>query len=176
MPRYLKLVGTSTYNSKSTGPVRNGDIITIQDDERADALLEKGELKGDPDDNFFKPHFVEVKQSEAEEAAPAVVKARRLTRKEVEELAAKEGRQPLTAAQKPQAPVGPGENQAESEEPLNETESEDEGAKDSQYHEGQGEEGADDNQGEEGTEGEGEEGSAAPRKVARTRAPKAAAK
>lgn len=157
---HLKLVGSQTFHSKSTGKLNKGDVVYIEDEDLAEKLLEKGTQLANGDDHFLRPTFVEVSAPKA--AKPAATRVQTEEELQQEEDANAELARRLGSLA-PQAPVGQGENQAESLEPTGDVDSEDDGAKDPAYHEGQ----EDDQEGDEASDEEGtEEGTEEPAKPA----------
>lgn len=137
MSRYLKLVGSETYNSRSTGLIRRDQIVEIEDDELADRLLEKGTQV---DEEFLKPTFREVSQPASLRRKPAKPRQLQRTEPEQDDGGADLSVSDLDPTRKPQAPHGLGENGAESTRDLNEADTEQDGAKDQAYHDDQEEE------------------------------------
>lgn len=130
MSKYLKLVGLETFNSESTGIVRKGDVILVDDEERYEELLEQGTMLGEGDDAYFKPYFVESSKP----SSPATRSGARRVLTEAE-IAAQDAAEKQTLGESPaQAPVGQGRNQAENTDGPAEVDSVDEGALDPAYH------------------------------------------
>lgn len=134
MTKFLKLVGADTFSSRSTGTVRRGQTLRVEDEDRAEELLEKGEYA---EDGHFRPMFQEETGSKAKRAsAPTLPDNDAPSSTSTHVAGTGDIRSGAFGGPAPQAPMGEGPNGAENDIDLHEVDSEMDGVKDVAYHGG----------------------------------------
>lgn len=142
MTTFLKLVGASTYTSRSAGTVRRNDVLKVEDEAIAERLLDQGEYA---EDGHFRPMFKEVDApKEYQKRFPILDEAQAAVSTTTHVEGTGDIRSGALGGPAPQAPMGEGPNGAENDIDLHEADTEMDGVKDVAYHGGPNDNEADD--------------------------------